>query len=121
MRNPHDAPIESSEQRGLLLYFTGDGLGNLGPLSSSLEQRGISTLINIVSMVDFDDNEDEIIVLDLIDDSIPSLPRVIALLAREILAFDTSRFFSHCFDSFQDAPVVLLWDRAQILRYGLLE
>jgi len=67
------------------------------------------------------DNDDEKIVLELIDDSIPSLPHAIALLARELLAFDTSRFFGQCFDSFQDALDVLLWDRAQILRYRLLE
>lgn len=72
-------------------------------------------------MSDFDDNDDENIVLDPIDDSIPSLPHAIALLARELLAFDTSQFFGQCFDSFQDALNVLLWDRAQIPGYRLLE
>jgi hypothetical protein len=42
-------------------------------------------------MSDFDDNDDENIVLDLIDDSIQSLPHAIALLARELLAFDTAQ------------------------------
>jgi len=77
--------------------------------------------IDVTTMTNLDDQHGKSGVLDLVNDSISTLPDTIALLARKLLATCRPRIICKRPDALHDPLDFLLRESSQVFSYGFLE